>query len=198
MWGAPGGHRRRSGRSVNLFLPELLSHRIRVGQTPEFLYWPLVKSQVTSKLVLCRILRSRVARIACSPPVTRPSAPFPEPTWVRRKSASAAWRRTSLYAVAHPQANLGSPALYVKRDSWLGWRQHTFAERIETGTAIHGALDQLEPVDLAFNLAPVAGVSAPRSTTASPPAPRSTGRPAATARPITGVADRRPSDPIAD
>ena len=51
----------------------------------------------------------------------------------------------------------GSPALRVKGDSWLGWRQHTFTEQVEAGTAIHGALDQLESVDLAFHLAVAPG-----------------------------------------
>ena len=51
----------------------------------------------------------------------------------------------------------GSPALRVKGDSWLGWRQNTFTEQVDAGTAIHGALDQLESVDLAFHLAVAPG-----------------------------------------
>jgi hypothetical protein len=59
--------------------------------------------------------------------------------------------RTIMYQAA--SARLGSPALFVKGGSRLNWRQNTLAEQIEAGTAIHGALDQLEPVDLAFHLA---------------------------------------------
>jgi hypothetical protein len=43
------------------------------------------------------------------------------------------------------------------RPSGLGWCQHTFAEQVEAGAAIHRTLDQLEPVDLAFHLAVAPG-----------------------------------------